>query len=175
MTPRGPGSEKGAQPGVTYRLSLTLERAGMGREVRLLIDGRDPLGTGSFATGNHPRDLLDSGALVPSDPPRRIGLYGCGCGIFGCGTLTALVERRGDKIVWRDFYSFSAGEYDGPFHGDSAWPDPVKDPDAADTDLLSPTRLDLPSLTFDAEQYLRVVHEATENWSTAGRRRIEWT
>lgn len=164
----GPGD------GTATGLVLRLVRVPRGPEVRLLVDGRDPLGEGTFTTGNHPRDLLDTGALLPVDPPRRVGLYGCACGIFGCGTLTARIERHGDQVVWRDFYSFTAGEYDGPFHGDSRLPDPVGDPEA-DDEFLSPTALNLPAITFDAEQYLRVVAEATAGWAGAHGRRVHWT
>ena len=124
--------------------------------------------------GTTPGTFLDTSALLPVDPPRRVGLCGCSCGIFGCGTLTARIERHGDQVVWRDFYSFTAGEYDGPFHEDSRLPDPVGDPEA-DDEFLSPTALDLPALTFDAEQYQRVVAEATAGWASAHGRRVDWS
>src|SRR5690242_784897 len=84
--------ERAVPEGTVARLGVRVDRgAEAGPEVRLLLDGRDPLGSGGFSTGNDPRQLLDTGALIPADPPRRVGLYGCGCGTFGCGTLTAVV------------------------------------------------------------------------------------
>ncbi|WP_148076967.1 hypothetical protein [Nocardioides aurantiacus] len=165
---------KTAPEGTVVRLEIRVERGHeAGPQVRLLLNGKDPLGRRHFITGNHPRDLFETGALLPTDPPRRVALYGCGCGIFGCSALTGLISRTGDQITWSDFYDFHAGEYDGPFHEDSTWPDPVHDPDA-DEDLL-PTQLNLPSITFDAEQYLDVVHDATQGWSQECGRRSEWT
>ncbi|SDS85012.1 hypothetical protein SAMN04488570_2856 [Nocardioides scoriae] len=166
--------ERAAPEGTVTRLGVRVDRGPeAGPEVRLLLNGQDPLGSSSFSTGNHPGDLLDNGALLPTDPPQRIGLYGCNCGVFGCGTLTALIERRGDTVVWRRFYAFHAGEYDGPFNEDSTWPDPVDDPDA-DADLL-PDQLDLPTVTFDAEQYRQVLADAASGWSSAHGRRNDWT
>ena len=40
----------------------------------------------------------------PEISPNRCALYVCPeCGDLGCGALTAIVERDGDVIVWRDF------------------------------------------------------------------------
>lgn len=166
--------ERAAPAGTVTRLGVQVDRGPeAGPEVRLLLNGHDPLGSGGFSTGNHPRELLDTGALLPTDPPRRIGLYGCGCGTFGCGTLTALVELRGDTVVWRRFYAFHAGEYAGPFNEDSTSPDPVDDPDA-DEDL-PPDELDLPTVAFDADQYHQVLTAAAAEWSGAHGRLTDWT
>lgn len=163
--------DKTAPEGTVARFEIRVEHGHeAGPQVRLLINGKDLLGK-HHSTGNHPRDLFETGALLPADPPRRVALYGCGCGIFGCSALTALITRTGDQITWSDFYDFHAGEYDGPFHADSTWPDPVHDPEA-DEDLL-PTHLKLPGVTFDAEQYLGVVHDATQEWSRAYGRRSD--
>jgi len=60
--------------------------------VTILIDGEDVLGdmSGGFI-GFDPADILDSGALIPTDPPRRVAVYRCSCGEAGCD---ALVVRR---------------------------------------------------------------------------------
>ena len=40
----------------------------------------------------------------PDVPPNRYALYVCPeCGDLGCGALTAVIERDGDAIIWRDF------------------------------------------------------------------------
>lgn len=176
---KGPGHglrralSKVAPEGTVARLEIRVERGDeAGPQVRLLLNARDALGTGDFTTGNHPRDLFETGALVPSDVPRRVALYGCSCGIFGCSALTALISRTGNQITWTDFYDFHAGEYDGPFHADSLWPDPVHDPESEE---LPPRRMDLPSVTFSADQYLEMVHDATRAWSDAYGRRVDYT
>lgn len=41
---------------------------------------------------------------APDLPKNRRSLYVCPeCGELGCGTVTALVERSGETIIWRDF------------------------------------------------------------------------
>lgn len=41
---------------------------------------------------------------APDFPESRYALYVCPeCGDFGCGTVTAVIERVGDSYVWRDF------------------------------------------------------------------------
>ena len=41
----------------------------------------------------------------PADlPNNRYSLYVCAeCGELECGAVTAVIERQGDKIIWRDF------------------------------------------------------------------------
>lgn len=41
-------------------------------KVRLLVDGEDLLASSGADEGNDPADILDTGALLPQDPPRRI-------------------------------------------------------------------------------------------------------
>jgi hypothetical protein len=37
-------------------------------------------------------------------PPNRRAIYVCAeCGDLACGTVTAVMERQGDEVVWRDF------------------------------------------------------------------------
>ncbi|NRQ31505.1 hypothetical protein HII36_06570 [Nonomuraea sp. NN258] len=54
-----------------------------------------------------PFDENDVGALLGRSPSPltdgRIPLYVCPeCGDLGCGAVTAVVERAGDRVVWRD-------------------------------------------------------------------------
>ncbi len=103
-------------------------------EVRLLIDGDDLLAVGGIDRGNDPADILDSGALLPVDLPRRIAFYGCGCGEFSCANVAGLVARRGDVVEWSDFRCLT-GAYD------AALPDPEDSPDPMtswDPDFASP-------------------------------------
>lgn len=47
------------------------------------------------------RLLLEESADLPNN---RRSLYVCPeCGDVGCGAVTVVIERRGDKIIWRDF------------------------------------------------------------------------
>lgn len=59
--------------------------------VRLFVDGRESLTSTGETLPNDPADLLDTGALLPVDPPRRIAFYGCGCSDFGCSNVVRLV------------------------------------------------------------------------------------
>ncbi|ROR90963.1 hypothetical protein [Nocardioides aurantiacus] len=131
-------------------------------KVRLLIDGSDLLATTGNDEGNDPADILDTGALIPTKPSRRIALYGCGCGIFGCANVAMLVHRVGDTVQWSDAQSLT-GAYEAalPNDGDEE-PDP-----AVDYDLPSQP-LAVPLLTFSASQYNDEVARAMADrtWET---------
>jgi hypothetical protein len=135
-------------------------------QVRLLLDGDDVLASTGVDEGNDPADILDTGALLPSDPPRRVAFYGCGCGEFGCANVAGLVIGSDDHIEWTDFRSLT-----GVYH--SALPDPEDGPDPAVSDDwdLTPRRHDLPTFTFDADQYFAVVRNAMADrtWETRPR------
>lgn len=122
--------------------------------VRLLVDGTELLARSGDDTPNDPSDLLDTGALLPSDPPLRVAFYGCGCGEFGCGNVAGLVRRSGDVVEWADFCSVT-GIYHSALPGGDG-PDPV----AGDDHDLPVHRHDLPTLRFDAERYLATVRSA---------------
>lgn len=134
-------------------------------KVRLLIDGEDLLASTGRDEGNDPGDILDTGALLPQDPPRRIAFYGCGCGEFGCSNVAGLVVDRGDRVQWTDFLSLT-GFYE------SAMPDPEDGPDPAVLPSdWSHQRLDLPTFTFDRTEYLATVTDAMtdRSWETRTR------
>ncbi|WP_205475070.1 hypothetical protein [Nocardioides sp. SYSU D00038] len=135
-------------------------------KVILLIDGVERLTSTGDDEASDPADILDTGALLPTDPPRRVAFYGCGCGTFGCSNVTGLVVQSGDLVRWTDFLSLT-GAYA------SALPDPEDGPDPAigfDTDL-PPKRHALPTFTFDREQYLNAVRAAMadRSWETRPR------
>jgi hypothetical protein len=135
-------------------------------KVRLLIDGEDLLASTGNNEGNDPADILDTGALLPVEPARRIAFYGCGCGEFGCANVAGVITRRDDRIEWTDFRSLT-----GVYH--SALCEPEDGPDPATTDEWdAPSRRhDLPTLSFDAADYLVVVREAMadRSWETRPR------
>lgn len=134
-------------------------------KVRLLIDGEDLLASSGADEGNDPADILDTGALLPQNPPRRIAFYGCGCGEFGCANVAGLVIARGEQIEWTDFRSLT-----GTYH--SALPEPEDGPDpAAGTERAWRRPLDLPTLTFDRQRYLAVVRDAMADRSLETRPR----
>lgn len=125
--------------------------------VTILIDGEDVLGdmSGGFI-GFDPADILDSGALIPTDPPRRVAVYRCSCGEAGCGCVAAVIEEDGDRVRWLDLRDFT-GVYNVPL-GDSAptggSPHPVT------------------NLQFDRAQYRGEVERAAgdRSWETDERR-----
>ena len=138
-------------------------------KVRLLVDGEERLALRGYSEPNDPADILDTGALLPTDQPRRIAFYGCDCGTFGCANVAGLINRRGERIEWTDFVSVT-GVYNG------ALPDPEDEPDPVssrtwDDDLPDPERHRLPTFTFDADQYLEVVRRAMadRSWETRPR------
>lgn len=135
--------------------------------VRLLIDGEDILASGGSDQGNDPADILDTGALLPTDPPRRIAFYGCGCGEFGCAAVAGLVERRANQVVWHDFCS-PTGVYRHALAEPEDGPDPVAE---LDPDELPPDPVNLPAFVFDADRYLALIEGAMQDrsWETRPR------
>lgn len=119
--------------------------------VTVLINGKDILGhvEGGFI-GFDPAEVLDTGALVPTDPPRRVAVYRCSCGEPGCGCLAPVVTRHGDRVVWSDFRDFT-GVYNKPLYGDG-------NPSGG-------TPRGIPDLEFSSAQYLEEVTRATEDRS----------
>jgi hypothetical protein len=124
--------------------------------VRIFVDGEEPLATGHGLggfVGFDPRQILQSGALLPTEPARRIALYRCSCGEPGCGCVASVIERHGEKIVWSDPRDF-VGVYHVPIH---------------DGDITSAGKpYDFGDLVFDAAPYLAEVERATNDtsWET---------
>jgi hypothetical protein len=82
------------------------------------------------------RLLLEEPADLPNN---RRTLYVCAeCGDVGCGVVSVVVERDGDKVVWRDFgYE---NDYEGVVH-------------AEDFEGVGP-------FTFDRAAYGRAIRQA---------------
>jgi len=85
---------------------LELERRGM--------DFVPRLGTDLVPTDVETRSTL----LVETDgdtPSGRVALYVCPeCGDYGCGVVSAKIERDGDTVVWSEFGQ--ENNYDDEFH-----------------------------------------------------------
>ncbi|MFF9867188.1 oxidoreductase [Streptomyces sp. NPDC013953] len=68
------------------------------------LDAVSPLASDvppAVITGHVRRLLLQADAPLPD---RRYVIYGCPeCEDLGCGAVTAVIERDGDDVVWRDF------------------------------------------------------------------------
>lgn len=135
--------------------------------VRVLVDGHERLRPDGEERAT-PEGLLASGALVPQDPPRRIALYGCGCGEFGCSTIAGLVAREGDLVAWRDFRTVT-GAYAGPLPAPADLPDPLRAPTEPFEDPYGSRRLPVPDLVFDGAQYDSEVDRATADRSWEAR------
>lgn len=125
--------------------------------VTILIDGEDVLGqlNGGFM-GFDPADILDSGALLPNGPPRRVAVYRCSCGEAGCGCVAPLIAQLADRVRWSDFRDFT-GVYNSP----------LDDPEPTGGSVHA-----LPDLEFDAAEYRQEVERAAADrgWETAERR-----
>ncbi|HET8619650.1 MAG TPA: hypothetical protein VFM27_11855 [Acidimicrobiales bacterium] len=126
--------------------------------VSILIDDQDRLGTlqGGFI-GFDAEEILDSGALVPRDPPRRVAVYRCGgCGQPGCACVALVIERRGNRVVWSDFRGFT-GVFERPL---------------VDAEPTGGTSFGSWSITFDADQYSRELDRASSDrsWESPARR-----
>jgi hypothetical protein len=125
--------------------------------VSILIDGNDRLGTlPDGFIGFDPEEILDSGALAPNDPPRRVAVYRCNCGEPGCGCVAPMIERCGDKVVWSDFRDFT-GVFARPL---------------VDTRPRGGASFGPWSVTFDAAQYSRELDRAASDrsWESPARR-----
>ena len=124
--------------------------------VCILVDGEERLAdtgrTGRY-TGFEPRELLETGALLPAVPPRRVAVYRCECGEPGCGCVAYVISRDGDRILWSD-----ARDYVGVFHA------PLLD---AET-MSDGKPLDIEDFVFDADQYFDEIDRAMSDrsWDT---------
>ncbi|MEV0001813.1 hypothetical protein AB0H28_05920 [Micromonospora sp. NPDC050980] len=115
-------------------------RSGVDVETRILVDDR-PVVAEAFTDGPaaSPEDLLGpDGPLHAHVVPHEVRLAVADCAEGCCGALHVTVERRGDRVVWRD------------------WRNP-DDPDVA-----------LPTFTFDAAGYdaeiIRAGSDHTWEW-----------
>jgi hypothetical protein len=120
--------------------------------VVLLVDGIEVLeGRGN---GFGPETLLHQGdPLLPVEPPRRVGLYKCGCGDAGCGITGCLISESDGVIRWSGFRDF-VGRY-GPL-------------DPALEDDVHSRAVDREDLVFDAAEYRAEVAraKADRTWET---------
>lgn len=112
------------------RLEWRRREGGGGRTQRdfldLIVDGR-PLSElvgdqvsclGWFAPEENARAARRLLLEEPADlPNNRRTLYVCPeCGDIGCGAVSLVIERAGDKIIWRDFgYE---NDYEGLIHAE---------------------------------------------------------
>lgn len=109
--------------------------------------------------GFDPEQVLDTGALLPIDPPRRVAIYRCHCGVAGCGAIAAVIRGDGHHVRWEDVREFT-GVYDDPLL-DAGWPLPED----------GGKRLPRLDVTFDAKQYFSEISRAASDrsWETDGR------
>ena len=124
--------------------------------VVLLVDGREVLG-GRGEQGFGPEGLLHKGdPLIPTDPPRRVALYYCGCGVPGCGTTACVISESEGVVRWSGFRTFVGLNH------------PL-DTSLSDEDGRP---ADLPEVAFDAAEYRSEVEraKADRSWETRPRR-----
>jgi len=124
--------------------------------VRILVDGEELLAQGDSSSGFvgfDPQQLLLTRALVPTEPPLRVALHQCSCGLAGCGCVAMVIESAGDTIRWTDPRNL-VGVYVTPIYdGEGEWEGEPHD---------------FGNIVFDADQYLQEVERATRDrsWET---------
>ena len=128
--------------------------------VRILIDGHDTLrqASGRAYGGPDPDQLFGPASpLLPASPARRIAVYGCCCGIWGCGSVAPLITEHDGRIVWHDFRDYT-GLYDEPVAKHAPRPH-------------SGNPLPFPAVAFDPAQYRAEVERASADlsWQTPDR------
>jgi len=129
------------------RIELRQGGGYFGPEVRILVDGQEVFAIDDHV-GQDPAEILDTGALVPSVPPRRVAVYMCSCGCAGCSDLAPLVQRVGNRVEWVSARQFT-GAFDGALPEDG-WEFEPDDGEA----------VDIPDFSFDADEYLAEVERA---------------
>jgi hypothetical protein len=112
--------------------------------VTILVDGQEIFArvAGQGYQGWHPAAILDPdmAPMLPRQPARRVGLYGWDSYYGpGEGCLAAVIEDRGDRIIWSNLRDY-CGPYDRPL--------PEDDPDP-----LGGKHMGIADLAFDAAQY----------------------
>lgn len=100
--------------------------------------------------------LHDRDPLLPVDPPRRVVLYHCRCGIAGCSGRACVISEANGVVRWTNFLRFVGLNH------------PLDDSLADEHGQAD----DLPDFSFDAAQYWAEVEQAKENrsWETSRRR-----
>jgi len=147
--------------GLIAALELRVERASADGHpdypvVAILVDGRDMFARqgGRGYKGFSAAQILGAQSpLLPGQSPRRVAIYGCCCGITGCGCVAPLISQRGGQVTWSDFRDFP-GVYDGP---------------ATQASPQGGVLLGFPGLVFDARRYRAEIARATadRSWQTA--------
>lgn len=70
-------------------------------DVRIFIDGEDFIQNHwPDMMGMDPDDILSYDVLAPSDSPHNAVLIRCGCGVAGCGHVTARIYQDDDHVIW---------------------------------------------------------------------------
>jgi hypothetical protein len=92
--------------GVTYRRHLDFVIDGLSLYAAAHVAKYDLVGTLGWAMPDQEERIVSE--LLLETPTRKSGdrqaLFVCPeCGDLGCGGITAVVERNGTEVVWRDF------------------------------------------------------------------------
>lgn len=145
-------------PTSTLRIDLRGDRA-YGLVVALEVDGVPILEREGQYAALPADEILGTGALLPTDPPRRVALTECGCGGgVGCSNVSVVISERDGLISWSE--PANVFEYAG------ALPEPEADLDPFDDEGYTLTPVDVPEVSFDALAYRAEVARANadERW-----------
>ena len=128
--------------------------------VTISIDGVNPFAEVAPEWGGFDPSavFIEDSPLLPQNPPRRVGVWRCSCGIEGCGVIAPIIagSENGEWVTWSD-----PRDYTGVFVG----PYPI-DANPADGRPWA-----LPTYRFEMSQYVVEVRRAAANRSWESPRR----
>ena len=128
--------------------------------VTISIDGVNPFAEVAPEWGGFDPSavFIEDSPLLPQNPPRRVGVWRCSCGIEGCGVIAPIIagSENGEWVTWSD-----PRDYTGVFVG----PYPI-DANPADGRPWA-----LPTYRFEMSQYVAEVRRAAANRSWESPRR----
>ncbi len=98
------GAERPEFDDLTFQFAVDADGGGT---LRPIINGQDLLAVHRNNRGRDPDDLLPplSDLLLPTRCGRHAVIGSCTCGNTGCGSLSMIVRRDGDVVLWEPVHT----------------------------------------------------------------------